>query len=1201
MKPNDSWELVGIHSNAREAARAAARRAGVSVGEWLTQRILGNLSGQNVREQDETDDDLINHISELTTRLQDVEDQVHAGSMREAVKKLHQGLSRLAKELVQSAGQSAIQASTMAAELQSFGGRLEDVRTEAAGLVGAVVQRIDQIADQSAAEKSVLAREIHSVSMKLDDVRMHATDAAGVLLQRITQIADQSASALAGEVESLSGRLENTRSEASGATVALEQRLTQIVEQATTQNSTLEDKLEKLNGRLNDIWTEASSASHTLEHRLGRIEDQSAIQNSTLVRNVDNLNTILTVVRAEASGASEALSQRLNLVQQGLESLDSRHIDSSKSHAVKLEGLNERLDSVHLEASGVSDALAQSLATAQQGLQNLENRHSDLTQSLAGELEALSRRLDSVRTETSGTSGALEQRLTSLQKATERQDTLQSEATQALTGKLESLNAKLEGIRAEASDQSGALGQRLMQVAEQSATQISALAGKLEGLSGKFDDVRAEASGRSDAIEQCLMLVQKGLEGLDARQIETVRALAQMPEREAATNAVISKIEENLARLEGRASNTATDDRLAGLERSFSQLLNRTEATENSLLSLPSPANAVEERLRVFGERLNAAEKKQRDAVVELHAVLLKEIQKALSEKFETDPNGQPDVVSEIETPRETAESAAQHPELAVEGDRKGDVEPRAVDTIASGPPLLVQHPIAPEIPSEVSDVGIEVHAPAITESSKVLADNRELRGMEVGWHDDDAMVPPPFVASIDATTDDSASTPDLEGGAPDAGTNALPEVSVARRALTKVGDYEWDDFPSDLPPHVEPAATETDAISMALNFESELAGTIGSEAAVNDPAAQQSPPMAYLSAARKSAQAAAELAEAGHNAKGFFGIRLQRGAESRAGERLKEASIGLVAAVAFVAIAAAGANVFLRHTSAVPRAIAGDRSRAFGSSAKQVAAQPHSTAGTANRLAMNDDKTVASANLTIRGPSSGTAAGAAAAASNSAPASDAKQPELTALDRLASLADAGNARAQLMIGLRYLSNEGGPAKYAEAAKWLQRASASGEALAQYRLGTLYADGRGVPSDAAKALYWYEAAANAGNRKAMYNLAVAYTQGNGAAKNLPEAARWFSKAANMGLVDAQFDLAVLYERGSGVPQSLLDAYRWYAIAAKQGDRESKERIDALSTQISADDRAAAETAVAQFKTIPLNPRANAAPQPGSVL
>ena len=70
----------------------------------------------------------------------------------------------------------------------------------------------------------------------------------------------------------------------------------------------------------------------------------------------------------------------------------------------------------------------------------------------------------------------------------------------------------------------------------------------------------------------------------------------------------------------------------------------------------------------------------------------------------------------------------------------------------------------------------------------------------------------------------------------------------------------------------------------------------------------------------------------------------------------------------------------------------------------------------------------------------------------------------------------------------------------------------------------------------------------------------------------------------------------LYERGLGVPQSLLDAYKWYAIAAAAGDAESKSRIDALGTQLSADDRAAAQHSADAFHAQPLNPKANVAPQ-----
>jgi localization factor PodJL len=61
-----------------------------------------------------------------------------------------------------------------------------------------------------------------------------------------------------------------------------------------------------------------------------------------------------------------------------------------------------------------------------------------------------------------------------------------------------------------------------------------------------------------------------------------------------------------------------------------------------------------------------------------------------------------------------------------------------------------------------------------------------------------------------------------------------------------------------------------------------------------------------------------------------------------------------------------------------------------------------------------------------------------------------------------------------------------------------------------------------------------------------------------------------------------------------VPQNLTDAYRWYVIAAKSGDTESKDRVDALSSQLTPEDRAAAETAAAEFKPQPMDARVNEA-------
>lgn len=200
---------------------------------------------------------------------------------------------------------------------------------------------------------------------------------------------------------------------------------------------------------------------------------------------------------------------------------------------------------------------------------------------------------------------------------------------------------------------------------------------------------------------------------------------------------------------------------------------------------------------------------------------------------------------------------------------------------------------------------------------------------------------------------------------------------------------------------------------------------------------------------------------------------------------------------------------------------------------------------------------------------------------------------------RLGALAQAGNANAELLLGLAALNaKQGGNASIAF--QWLSRAAARNQPLAQYELGTLYQNGRGVETDEVQAFRWFESAAMNGNRRAMHSLATCYAEGWGTRKDMTEAARWFARAAALGLVNDQFNLGVLYERGMGVPQNLVDAYKWYAIAAAQGDKESGMRIQALAPTLSPDDLAAASAAAGSFKSEAVSADANEAPSPAQL-
>ena len=76
------------------------------------------------------------------------------------------------------------------------------------------------------------------------------------------------------------------------------------------------------------------------------------------------------------------------------------------------------------------------------------------------------------------------------------------------------------------------------------------------------------------------------------------------------------------------------------------------------------------------------------------------------------------------------------------------------------------------------------------------------------------------------------------------------------------------------------------------------------------------------------------------------------------------------------------------------------------------------------------------------------------------------------AFNKLAPLAEAGNAMAQTMLGLMYQDGKSVPQDYVEAVKWFRRAAQAEYIQAQYYLAIMYAEGKGVARDNLRAYMW---------------------------------------------------------------------------------------------------------------------------------
>ncbi len=167
----------------------------------------------------------------------------------------------------------------------------------------------------------------------------------------------------------------------------------------------------------------------------------------------------------------------------------------------------------------------------------------------------------------------------------------------------------------------------------------------------------------------------------------------------------------------------------------------------------------------------------------------------------------------------------------------------------------------------------------------------------------------------------------------------------------------------------------------------------------------------------------------------------------------------------------------------------------------------------------------------------------------------------------LLAAAAAGEPGASYEIAIRFVEGRNVPQDLAMAAAWFDRAARHGMAPAQFRLGCMYEKGLGLKKDLQEARRLYLAAADKHNAKAMHNLAVLYAEGIDGRPDYAVASHWFGKAAAFGVVDSQYNLAILYARGVGVERNLATSYKWFALAAKGGDKDAAKKRDEVAARL----------------------------------
>ncbi|MGZ5936844.1 MAG: hypothetical protein ACXWLK_05555 [Rhizomicrobium sp.] len=706
------------------------------------------------------------------------------------------------------------------------------------------------------------------------------------------------------------------------------------------------------------------------------------------------------------------------------------------------------------------------------------------------------------------------------------------------------------------------LADQISATANQSASQISALADNLESVAGRLGQVRSEAEATNQIFEKRIAQIdeltravehqaQANLEAIERQISERIRGVEQQAQasqeavahamanlearkeedaaamkRDAEAASAISRLEDNLSRLEARGADPVIDQRLSGIERTLGEIANRFDQPDKT-------AAAVEDGLKRLAQRIEAAEAQQRDSVSELRAAL----------------NSTSGRIAAIETVPHSVTGGGQtmpFPPAAVAFDAPPFADMPAPESTSpfaatADPFAASEYPFAAAEPVSAPPLFEAAAAPFAAEAAAFGAPEAAPFGAEAAFGHF-ALGADPFAAEETASAAPAASDSYLSAARRSARAAA---AQVESERTPRTAGFSWGGVSADEAADVRPTANKTYIVVGVIALVLILALAAG-----------------VILSQRLSSTST-------HTAGPLFDKAKPAVAQRPVVKPLPSKDTTTAAAPSPVM-----STVVVAPTQSAPATTAPTVSTPpVAADVKPLGTQP---------VAPSMTHAVPAANSATSPPTT-------------VPVAPTRMATIAPLDKLTALANSGNAKAELVVGLKYLDGDGVAVSETDAAKWLERAANAGLPVAQYRLGTMYERGRGVAADPAKSVHWYTLAAQAGNRKAMHNLAVAYASGTGVAKNLAEAARWFSKAASLGLSDSQFNLAVLYERGLGVPQSLLDAYKWYAIAAAAGDTESKTRIDALATQLSADDRAAAQHSADAFRPQPLNPKANVAP------
>lgn len=1199
MSGAQSWSVKGIDPKVREAAREAAARQGMSLGEYLSHALQSHggapaaatngqppaptrprrVFGASAFEDIEEDDWNISgpttlprgtDPARLAQRIETIErrTQLAVTGLDRAVSTIDRSVLGLAARIEDAEAISHEAAERMAEAIEQFriagetlSGRLQHAEEEAQSnrdaLIGArteltdAKQRLesqvsiaDEVARRAEAAAAFLTSEMETRDAQLNQTLAQARSVA-------EEAARQAAAASADAVIELR-RLQEEMSERLAETESSTRR--------AVQNAIEEVKADTAGGVREALLSEVSRLESEIANRLGSADALKAEQAALIAR----------IERAE-SASREATA--------GLRQAAGAAIADLRNAQLTLAARLKQVEETSGAGGGDLTDLRQQQQDITERLAMLETK-AEHQSPVSDALAAFEKRIAEIEA-----GGAVKTLDDSLQRLAQRMAETETTANTAIRTLEETVSAL--GARVEASN----AVQETEQLRAMLESRLDAMASSVHEMVGQARDeltgqVQAALEGaQSESLEGALADVNRRLAAAERRQAQTIEAISLEIKRMSET------VDKRLRSVESRnddAAASAVREELSRMSSTLEQRFDEIERREAAAFDrMGLEVGRLSERLE---ERVGAVETRSAQAIEHVGEQVAR-----MAERFNARHEQLTRELSERLIDSEDRSSARVSEAIGSIMQRLAEVEEHSAEAIA---------PVQKAVSSVASKLEQFESGHAAPEPIQDFAAAQPRRADEFsGFGDADFSSfndPEPYVAPADAAQPLRAGPlPPRNFDPPAASTqDAELDIYFAEEAedLVLSGEGDRDAFtppvasfesgdddlliddhaidseetfaappPQDEDPFWTPQEDKPAPVAEAAepgvqdNYDDAVFDVSSGADAPTTPAIAPEPPPPpgkndYLAAARKAAQAQSAAPTKGKEPK-------QKQEREPTYSLRGKSRVVLWGATGVMALMLAGGWYYMQQQMQT------------GAPPTPQTPEPQHTLPTPEETAPYEAQPV---DPFAQVPADGAATGEAPVATETpvaqtgaATPAAAAQPSVVAgplAPRNLSLeqaAQSGNLVAQYELALQRL----GSGRTREGVALLRAAADRGLVMAQYRMAKLYERGEGVTADLNTARQWTERAAAGGNRRAMHDLGVYFARGEGAPLDEAAAFRWFRQAAELGVADSQYNLGVLYQQGRGVTANPGEALFWFSVAARQGDQDAAARATSLEAQV----------------------------------